>query len=133
MTTERIWECKVGGQADFFESGADSPMRRAVAKAFREITGRDPEFTFSGWSAQLTEAERAVVENRMPKRCEIDHPHHYECKHCHISPPGLHPSEQPTLETAVLQRPCSRCGKPVYCTDASMAATVAYCSIECAD
>lgn len=38
------------------------------------------------------------------------------------------------METAVLQRPCSRCGKPVYCTDASMvAATAAYCSIECAE
>jgi hypothetical protein len=34
----------------------------------------------------------------------------------------------------VQQRPCHRCGKPVFCTDASMvAATVAYCSIECAE
>jgi hypothetical protein len=86
MTTERIWFCKVGGPADFFEKGADAPMRRAIAKAFREITGRDPQFTFSGWGGELTEGERAVVENREPKRCELDHPHFYACKHCGIGP-----------------------------------------------
>lgn len=84
--TERIWFCKVGGETDFFEKGADLPMRRAIAKAFRDLTGRDPEFTFSGWGQELTEAERAVVENREPKRCEIDHPHFYACKHCGIGP-----------------------------------------------
>lgn len=94
MTTERIWFCKVGGPADFFEKGSDHPMRVAIAKAFREVTGCDPEFTFSGWGGELSEGERAVVENREPKRCELDHPHHYACTHCGIGPtiagrPGL--------------------------------------------
>jgi hypothetical protein len=96
VTTERIWFCKIGGPADFFENGADLPMRRAIAKAFREITGRDPQFTFSGWGGKLTEGERAVVENREPKRCELDHPHHYACTHCGIGPPI---AGQPGLET----------------------------------
>jgi hypothetical protein len=81
---ERIWFCKVGGEADFFESGADQPMRRAIAKAFREVTGRDPQFTFSGWGQELTESERAVVEDREPKICD---PHLYTCKNCGIEPP----------------------------------------------
>lgn len=41
-------------------------MREAVARAYREITGRDPDFIFSGWGAELTEGECAVVENRLP-------------------------------------------------------------------
>lgn len=81
--TERIWFCKIGGETDFFEKGADSPMRRAIAKAFREVTGRDPQFTFSGWGQELTESERAVAEDREPKVC---HPHLYTCKNCGIEP-----------------------------------------------
>ena len=42
-------------------------MRQAVAEAYRKITGHEPDFIFSGWGAQLTEPERAVVEDRMPK------------------------------------------------------------------
>jgi hypothetical protein len=41
-------------------------MRRAVERAYRDITGREPDFIFSGWGAQLTESERAVVEDRLP-------------------------------------------------------------------
>lgn len=63
---ERIWRCKIGGRCDDFPVGADAPMRDAIADAFKEVTGREPEFIFSGWAATLTEGERAVVENRMP-------------------------------------------------------------------
>jgi hypothetical protein len=58
------------------------------------------QFTFSGWGGKLTEGERAVVENREPKRCELDHPHHYACTHCGIGPPI---AGQPGLETSVKQ------------------------------
>src|SRR5574343_587163 len=61
MTTTKIWECKIG-EVDSVAGGADYPMRQAVAAAYREITGAEPVFIFSGWGALLTEAERAVVE-----------------------------------------------------------------------
>jgi hypothetical protein len=62
-----IWECKIG-EVDAIGSGMDSPMRAAVAKAYHEITGEHPKFLFSGWSGELTEPERAVVEGREPIR-----------------------------------------------------------------
>lgn len=65
MTAKKIWECKIG-EVDSVAGGADYPMRQAVAAAYREITGAEPVFIFSGWGALLTEAERAVVENRLP-------------------------------------------------------------------
>ena len=69
----KIWSCKIGEvNESLLPSGADGPMRDAVAKAYREITGCDPEFIFSGWGAELTEGERAVVENRMPKEPETN-------------------------------------------------------------
>lgn len=65
----KIWSCKIGeaspGQVP---PGADAPMREAVERAYREITGEDPKFIFSGWGAELDEGERAVVENRLPRR-----------------------------------------------------------------
>lgn len=65
---ERIWECKIGGPvlSDAVPSGADLPMRRAIRHAFKDITGSDAEFIFSGWGGSLTEAERAAHENREP-------------------------------------------------------------------
>jgi len=62
-----IWGCKIGvtGEAGL-PRGADAPMRNAVKTAFHALTGVWPDFTFSGWSAELTEPELAVVENRMP-------------------------------------------------------------------
>ena len=65
VARERVWGCKVGGTVAV-PPGADGPMREAVERAYREITGRDAEFTFSGWGSDLTEGERAVVEDRLP-------------------------------------------------------------------
>jgi hypothetical protein len=62
----KIWDCKIG-EVDAIGSGMDLPMRAAVAKAYHEITGEEPDFIFSGWGGQLTEPERAVVENREPR------------------------------------------------------------------
>jgi hypothetical protein len=61
----RIWKCKIGEVA-FTPRGADAPMREAVARAYKELTGEEPVFIFSGWGAELTEGERAVVEDRPP-------------------------------------------------------------------
>jgi hypothetical protein len=66
--SERIWECKIGGPVQHLPEGSGGPMRRAVGEAFRRITGTEPEFCFSGWGGELTEGERAVVENRLPVR-----------------------------------------------------------------
>ncbi len=58
----QVWQCKVGVKGDVdLPWGADLPMRQAIQKAFREVTGVDAEFTFSGWNAQLTESEKKVV------------------------------------------------------------------------
>lgn len=63
----KIWECKIGEvDAARLPRGSDAPMRQAVQRAYRELTGEWPEFTFSGWGGELTEGERAVVENRVP-------------------------------------------------------------------
>ena len=61
----KIWTCKIG-EVPSVPSGADAPMRDAVADAYRQITGQDPAFIFSGWGGELEECERAVVENRLP-------------------------------------------------------------------
>ena len=63
---EKIWKCKIGGIADELLPGSDLPMRQAVQDAFIRITGSRPSYCFSGWDANLTESERAVVENRLP-------------------------------------------------------------------
>lgn len=41
-------------------------MRDAIQAAYAWRFGVEPEFIFSGWGAELTEPERAVVENRAP-------------------------------------------------------------------
>ncbi len=64
-TDENIWSCKIGGPAHIGQ-GADLPMRAAVERAYRAITGQEPEFIFSGWGDSLTDNERAVVEDREP-------------------------------------------------------------------
>lgn len=66
-----IWFCKIGETGKprsewSVHPGADSPMREAVARAYKEITGEEPDFIFSGWGGTLTEPERAVVEDRLP-------------------------------------------------------------------
>lgn len=63
----KVWSCKIGEcDAALLPDGADAPMRAAVESAYRELTGFDAAFNFSGWGAELDESERAVVENREP-------------------------------------------------------------------
>ena len=64
----KIWFCKIGEVPDDgrLPSGCDSPMRNAVEEAYQKITGKPSMFCFSGWAGELTEPERAVVEDRDP-------------------------------------------------------------------
>ena len=64
-----IWFCKIG-EADrrTLPTGSDWPMRQAVERAYREITGQDAEFTFSGWAGRLNKAERDLVERDRDRR-----------------------------------------------------------------
>jgi hypothetical protein len=63
----KIWSCKVGyADADRLPPGSDGPMRDAVQDAFEQLTGLAPDFTFSGWGAQLSPGELAVVNDTDP-------------------------------------------------------------------
>lgn len=59
-----IWRCKIGENIgpNSLPSGADAPMRQAVKKAYKELTGLEPDFIFSGWGSELTDGERYVVD-----------------------------------------------------------------------
>lgn len=62
---KKIWFCKIGAAEDSsLPMGADFPMRLAVAKAYKELTGETADFLFSGWGGELTEHELAIVEDR---------------------------------------------------------------------
>lgn len=63
---KNVWTCKIGEDVGELPSGSDWPMRLAVARAYEELTGREPDFLFSGWGGSLDEGELAVVENRLP-------------------------------------------------------------------
>lgn len=63
----KIWHCKIGEvDVQHLPDGSDLPMRIAIVTAYRQITGREPQFLFSGWGSELKETERAVVDNRLP-------------------------------------------------------------------
>lgn len=62
-----IWTCKIGETDAELPPGSDSPMRHAVEAAYEALTGQESEFLFSGWGGELTEGERAVVEDRLPE------------------------------------------------------------------
>lgn len=58
-----VWECKIGGNFKELPNGADYPMRLAVAKAYKEITGCDANFCFSGWGSKLTKLELLIIND----------------------------------------------------------------------
>ncbi len=61
----KIWECKIGEVDDSkLAIGADLPMREAIKRAYKELTGEEPEFVFSGWGGSLTQTEREVIDER---------------------------------------------------------------------
>lgn len=59
-----IWMCKIGTLEDGsveLPTGCDLPMRLAIQDAYKKLTGKEPDFIFSGWSAELTEGELNVL------------------------------------------------------------------------
>jgi len=68
LTNERyVWSCAIGGLKPVpVPSGGDAPMRRAVERAFLELTGHEAQACFSGWGEEFAEPARAVIENRIP-------------------------------------------------------------------
>lgn len=67
----KIWSCKIGETDRALPKGCDAPMREAVIRAYREITGVEPRFIFSGWGAELTDIQREVVEEGPPDATEV--------------------------------------------------------------
>lgn len=68
----KVWTCKIGAPVEAnIPSGGDGPMRKAVEAAFKELTGVESEFNFTGWGGALDEHEMAVIERRMPNRQKI--------------------------------------------------------------
>jgi hypothetical protein len=64
--TDKVWYCKIGyADDDELPDGADYPMRESIKRKFEMMTGRQPDFIFSGWGATLDETEQEVV-NREP-------------------------------------------------------------------
>ena len=66
-TNRGIWTCKIG-EVDRAKlpSGSDNYMRDALVDVYESLVGERPTFIFSGWGGELTEPERAVVEDREP-------------------------------------------------------------------
>jgi hypothetical protein len=63
VKTGKVWSCKIGfADGRRLPRAADGPMREAIAEAFRELTGHEPDFIFSGWGAELDDAEKRVIE-----------------------------------------------------------------------
>ena len=57
----KIWRCKIGDvENSLLADGADEPMREAVIKAYKKLTGRTHEFCLSGWGSQLSTDERTA-------------------------------------------------------------------------
>lgn len=61
-----IWYCKIGQAKPIVEQGADAPMRELVTVLYRTLTGKEPNFCFSGWQGELTAEEKAVVDGQEP-------------------------------------------------------------------
>ena len=57
----KVWDCKIGPFKGKLPDGADSPMLKAVKRAYKEITGEDAEICFSGWGGKFTEDEEEII------------------------------------------------------------------------
>lgn len=63
--TRYVWECAIGGRKPIIiPPGGDLPMRNAVEAAFREVTGQDAEWTYSGWGRKFTEKAMKLAPQR---------------------------------------------------------------------
>ena len=91
--SENIWTCTIGGMTEDLANGSDLPMRQAIQRAFRDVTGTNSAYCFSGWGGSLTEGQRAVVENRpQPDPALCDECGHLQSRHDHKYPSPLYTS-----------------------------------------
>ena len=62
-----IWGCRIGAELDWetLPREAEETMRQAVMKAFRELTGENPYFCFSGWGAELDPRQQRLIDRRL--------------------------------------------------------------------
>ena len=60
----KIWTCKIGEVEDELPPGSDFPMRKAVVEAYCRLTGKEPDFCFSGWAGELDKEEREVAKDQ---------------------------------------------------------------------
>ena len=66
------WTCKIGPvDRDELPDGADFPMRMAVEQAFKDLTGRDAEFNFSGWGGSLDKGEQKFVDEERERMAKL--------------------------------------------------------------
>ena len=66
VNRHQVWSCKIGVvDADtlYSKPGLDLPMREAVTLAFMLLFGKEPEFVFSGWNADLDKDEMDCVND----------------------------------------------------------------------
>lgn len=71
-TPNNIWTCKIGETLlKPLPPGADAPMRNAVEKAYRELTGYDNDFCFSGWGGLLTFGERNAAAGQTATTVDV--------------------------------------------------------------
>ena len=58
---KNYWMCIVGPtERKDLPDGADSPMRKAVKKAFYDTAGHDPEHNWSGWGMDKETKDRVM-------------------------------------------------------------------------
>lgn len=70
----KTWGCKIGEvDPKLVPSNGDLPMRKAVEKAYKEITGQEPSFIFSGWGEELTLDESNALKEFDPTPCCYQH------------------------------------------------------------
>lgn len=57
----RYWVCIIGEtEWNDLPNGADSPMRTAVEKEFKKVTGHDAPHNWSGWSADIKTVDKIL-------------------------------------------------------------------------
>lgn len=73
-TEKATWSCRIGtADRRGLPDGADAPLRKAVERAYFELTGREADFCSSGWgdddglrdNPHLSAEQRAEIEDRL--------------------------------------------------------------------
>lgn len=56
-----VWDCRIGPFIGKLPSNADIAMRKAVKRAYKEITGEDAPNFFSGWGGDFSPLEHEII------------------------------------------------------------------------